>query len=103
MCQEEWGLLIRPVFGEVIPDPVTEEQVAGETENTAKLIFVRETRENGHGSTLRESTKDDSRGFDALVDLVFDQSVEVVSGAQNTGFILAADGIFEIELSNSIY
>ena len=100
--QEERGILIRPVLGEVILDPVTEEQVTGETEDTAKFLLVRNTREDGHCAALREPTENNSRGFDALVDLLFDQSVEVVLRAQNAGFVLVADGVFEVELLNSI-
>lgn len=57
--KEERSLLIRPVFGDIVLDPVTQKQVARKTENTAQLLFVRDARENGHGTSLRETTEDD--------------------------------------------
>lgn len=98
VCEENRGLLIRPVFRDVVLDPVTEEQVAGETEDTAQLVVVCNTGENGHGTSLRETTEDNPRWTDTLLDLLCDQSVEVIAGTQNAWLVLVADGVFEIEL-----
>lgn len=98
MCKENRRLLIRPVVRGVILDAVTEKQVAGETEDTAQLVVVRDTGENGHGTTLRETTENNPRWTDTLFDLFCDQSVEVIPGTQNAWLVLVADGVFEIEL-----
>ena len=98
MCEENRRLLIRPVARDVILDAVTEEQVTGETEDTTQLVVVCDTGENGHGTTLRETTEDNPRWADTLFDLFCDQSVEVIPGTQNAWLVLVADGVFEIEL-----
>lgn len=98
MCEENRGLLIRPAIRDIIFDAVTEKQVAGETEDTTQLVVVCDTGENGHGTSLRETTEDNSRWTDTLFDLFCDQSVEVIAGTQNAWLVLVADGVFEIEL-----
>ena len=98
MCEENRSLLIRPVVRDVVLDAVTEKQVAGETEDTTQLVVVRDTGENGHGTSLRETTENNPRWTDSLFDLFCDQSVEVIPRTQNAWLVLVADGVFEIEL-----
>lgn len=100
VTDEEWRLLIRIILGNIVLDPIMEQQVARETKYTTQLLLVRETREQGHRSTLRESSEDDSRGLDALIDLLLDKGVEVIAGAKRARLVLVADGFLEVQLNN---
>lgn len=98
MCKEERSLLIRPVLRHEVLDPITQKQVARKTEDTTQLLLVCDTRENGHGTSLGKTTEDNPRGFDAVVDLLLDQGVEVFAGTEDAGFVLGANRFFEVEL-----
>lgn len=98
MCDEEGRLLVRPVFGDEVLDPVMQQQIAGKTEDTTQLLRARETRKQGHRSTLREASEDNAGGLDTLVDLLLDEGVEIFTGTEDARFVLVADGFFEIQL-----
>ena len=98
MCDEEGRLLVRPVFGDEVLDPVMKQQVARKTKDTTELLRARETRKQGHRSTLREASEDNAGGLDTLVDLLLDEGVEVFTGTEDARLVLVADGFFEVQL-----
>lgn len=98
VCDEEGRLLVRPVFGDEVLDPVMQQQVARKTKDTTELLGARQTRKQGHRSTLRETSEDNARGLDTLVDLLLDEGVEVFTGTEDARLVLVADSFFEIQL-----
>lgn len=98
VCDKEGRLLVRPVPGDEVLNAVMKQQVARKTKDTTQLLRARETRKQGHRSTLREASEDNPGGLDTLVDLLLDESVEVLAGTEDTRLVLVADGFFEIQL-----
>lgn len=57
MSEEERRLLIRPILRNVILELVTENKIAGQTEDTAELLFAGNTSKDRYGSSLGEATQ----------------------------------------------
>lgn len=98
VSEEEGRLLVRPLLGQVVLDTVAQQKVARKTEDTAELLLARQSGEDGHRTTLRESTEDDAGRLDALVHFLLDELVEVLARAEDTRLILCADVFLEVEL-----
>ena len=88
MSEEEGGLLVGPLLGQIVLDAITQQQVARETEDTTELLLASQSGEHRHRTALRKSTDDDARRLDALVHFLLDKCVEVLARAENTRLIL---------------
>lgn len=103
MGQEERRVLIGEVLGDKVLGAVAQQQVARQTKHTTQLLLMRQAGEHGNGTTLRESTQHDPRGRDALVVLFLDEAVEVVTRAEDAGFVLGANELCEIKLEKECH
>lgn len=52
MRQEERGLLVGPLLRREILNPIAEQEVARQTENSTELLIASDTGEHGHSTTL---------------------------------------------------
>lgn len=50
--QEERRLLVGPILGGETLDPIAQQEIAGQPENSAKLLLASDTGEHGHCTTL---------------------------------------------------
>ena len=75
-----------------------QQQVAGETENSAEFGGCCDAAEYGHRAALGEAAEHDAIGGYTGVDFGFYEGVEVISGLENTWFVLASLEVAEIGL-----
>jgi len=80
--------LVRALAGNHISELAAEQQVATEAEDASQACGSSDTRHKAHSTALRETTKDNALGRNALLNLLCDQRVDVCLRARDTSLIL---------------
>ena len=85
---ENGSILVGSGLGDQVRKLEAQKQVRRQADNARQLVLCREARKDAHGAALRETADDDTLGRNPGINLLLDQTVEVLLADQNSRFVL---------------
>lgn len=90
MAHEDRRLLVRRIRRHEALDLALQEQIARKSKDPTQFRRIRDAGHQTHGSTLAETTEDDSLCWNAALDLVLNQCVEDLLTPQNARLVFTS-------------